>query len=121
MTLEELLQHFKTQHNIDLTMVASGLSLIYAPHLIKKRHSRKRNATKVRQSGTSRLCFSRNRLEFCSRISEIYETVTKSKVPEHVRSLVLDVMGDDPEGNDIDDLPYLKYTFRHADQEMVDS
>lgn len=36
MTLEELLEYFKTQHKIDVTMVASGLSLLYAPHFIKK-------------------------------------------------------------------------------------
>jgi len=35
MTLEELLEHFKTDHKIVLTMLANGMSLIYAPHLIK--------------------------------------------------------------------------------------
>lgn len=53
-------------------------------------------------------------MEFRSRVSEIYETVTKSKISKHVRTLVLDVMGNDLEGNDIDDLPYLKYTFRQT-------
>ena len=43
-----------------------------------------------------------------SRISEIYETVTKRKIPPHVRSLVLDISCEDSDGNDID-VPYVKY------------
>lgn len=46
------------------------------------------------------------------RISDIYETATKTKIPDHVRSLILDMMFEDLEGNDIEDVPYLKYTFR---------
>jgi hypothetical protein len=49
-----------------------------------------------------------------SRISDIYETVTKAKIPAHVRSLILDIMCEDLEGNDIEDVPYLKYTFRQT-------
>ncbi len=47
-----------------------------------------------------------------SRICELFETVTKSKIPAHVRSLTLDMLCDDLEGNDVEDVPYIKYTFR---------
>jgi ubiquitin-activating enzyme E1 len=43
------------------------------------------------------------------RISKIYETVTKTKIAPHIRSLVFDIMCEDLEGNDIDDVPYVKY------------
>jgi hypothetical protein len=38
--------------------------------------------------------------------------VTKSKIPAHVRSLTLDMLCDDLEGNDVEDVPYIKYTFK---------
>jgi hypothetical protein len=38
--------------------------------------------------------------------------VTKKTIPPHVRSLILDLMCEDLEGNDIEDVPYIKYTFR---------
>ncbi|CAF1556916.1 unnamed protein product, partial [Rotaria sordida] len=45
-------------------------------------------------------------------VSEIYETLTNTKIPSHVRSLVLDFTCEDLEGNDIEDVPYIRYTFR---------
>jgi hypothetical protein len=38
--------------------------------------------------------------------------VTKTKIPPHVRSLTLDMLCDDLEGKDVEDVPYIKYTFR---------
>lgn len=49
---------------------------------------------------------------FFQRITDLFETVTKSKIPPHVRSLTLDMLCDDLEGNDVEDVPYIKYTFR---------
>lgn len=49
---------------------------------------------------------------FFQRISEIYESVTNTKIPDHVHSLILDMNCEDLDGNDIDDVPYIRYTFR---------
>ena len=38
--------------------------------------------------------------------------VTKTKIPDHVRSLIFDFTCEDLEGNDVEDAPYIKYTFR---------
>ena len=45
-------------------------------------------------------------------ITEVYERVTNTKIPNQVCSLALDIMAEDFDGKDIDDLPYIRYTFR---------
>ncbi len=51
-------------------------------------------------------------IESIFRITELYEIATKAKIPDYVRSLILDIMCQDLEGNNVDDVPYLKLTFR---------
>ncbi|CAF1177016.1 unnamed protein product [Adineta steineri] len=74
-------------------MLSSGLSLLYAPHLLRQP----------------------NRAQDLKRkVSELYETVTKSKIPSHVHSLVLDFMCKDLEGNDVEDVPFIKYKLQKS-------
>ena len=91
MTLEELIEYFKKTHKLAPNMISAGMSVIYSPHFM-------RQASKAQ--------------DMKRKISELYETVTKSKIPPHVRSLTLDMLCDDLEGNDVEDVPYIKYTFR---------
>ncbi|CAF1389399.1 unnamed protein product [Rotaria sp. Silwood1] len=72
-------------------MVSAGMSVIYSPHF-------------MRQTSKAQ--------DMKRKISDLFETVTKSKIPAHVRSLTLDMLCDDLEGNDVEDVPYIKYTFR---------
>ncbi|CAF1176997.1 unnamed protein product [Adineta steineri] len=93
MTLEELIEYFKKEHKLVVTMLSSGLSLLYAPHLLRQP----------------------NRAQDLKRkVSELYETVTKSKIPSHVHSLVLDFMCEDLEGNDVEDVPFIKYKLQKS-------
>ncbi|CAF1276826.1 unnamed protein product [Adineta ricciae] len=86
-TLEQFLEHIKTKYNLTPTMLSSGLCLLY-------------NTYMMRQPGKAE--------DLKRKISEVYETVTKRKIPPHVRSLVLDISCEDSDGNDID-VPYVKY------------
>ncbi|CAF4309352.1 unnamed protein product, partial [Adineta steineri] len=38
----------------------------------------------------------------------------KSKIPSHVHSLVLDFMCEDLEGNDVEDVPFIKYKLQKS-------
>jgi ubiquitin-activating enzyme E1 len=91
MTLEELIEYFKSEHKLVPSMISAGMSVIYSPHFM-------RQASKPQ--------------DMKRKISELFETVTKSKIPAHVRSLTLDMLCDDLEGNDVEDVPYIKYTFK---------
>ncbi|CAF1423228.1 unnamed protein product [Adineta steineri] len=91
MTLEELIEHFKHEHKLAPNMISAGMSVIYSPHFM-------RQTSKVQ--------------DMKRKISELFETVTKTKIPAHVRSLTLDMLCEDLEGNDVEDVPYIKYTFR---------
>jgi len=88
LTLEEFLEYFKKEHKLSPTMISTGLSVIYAPHFMKQ--ASRANDMK-------------------RKISEVYESVTKTIIPPHVRALIFDIMCEDLEGNDIEDLPYIKY------------
>jgi ubiquitin-activating enzyme E1 len=91
LTLEELIEYFKREHKLAPNMVSAGMSVIYSPHF-------------MRQSSKAQ--------DMKRKISELFETVTKTKIPAHVRALTLDMLCDDLEGNDVEDVPYIKYTFR---------
>jgi ubiquitin-activating enzyme E1 len=91
MTLEELIEYFKREHKLAPNMISAGMSVIYSPHF-------------MRQTSKTQ--------DMKRKISELFETVTKSKIPPHVRSLTLDMLCDDLEGKDVEDVPYIKYTFR---------
>ncbi|CAF1279762.1 unnamed protein product [Rotaria sordida] len=91
MTLEEFIEYFKREHKLVPNMISAGMSVIYSPHF-------------MRQTSKTQ--------DMKRKISELFETVTRTKIPAHVRSLTLDMLCDDLEGNDVEDVPYIKYTFR---------
>ncbi|CAF4191462.1 unnamed protein product [Rotaria sp. Silwood2] len=91
MILEEFLEYFKNEYKLVVTMLATGLTVLYSPHFMKQ----------ASRAGDMK-----------RKISEIYATATNTNIPSHVRSLVLDFTCEDLEGNDIDDVPYIRYTFR---------
>lgn len=49
---------------------------------------------------------------FIRRVSEIYERISNKKIPDHVRSLILDLSCDDIDGNEIENVPSVNYAFR---------
>jgi len=89
MTVEELIEYFKKEHKFTITMLSAGMSVIYSPHFMRKKGQ-----------------------DMTKKISELYAIVTKKEIPSHVKSLVLDMLCEDFDKNDVDDVPYIKYTFR---------
>ncbi|CAF4912178.1 unnamed protein product [Rotaria sp. Silwood1] len=91
MTLEEFIEYFKHEHKLVPNMVSAGMSVIYCPHFIRQ--------TSIAQ-------------DMKRKISELFEMVTKTKIPASVRCLTLVMLCADLEGNDVKDVPYIKYIFR---------
>lgn len=91
LTVEGLIEYFKKNHGLVPTMISAGMSVIYSPHF-------------MRQSNKAQ--------DMKRKITDLYETVTKGKIPAHVRSLTLDMLCEDNDGNDVDDVPYIKFTFK---------
>ncbi|CAJ0755253.1 721_t:CDS:10 [Entrophospora sp. SA101] len=80
LTLQEFLDHFKNQHELDVTMLSCGVSMLYSFFLMgKKREERLR-----------------------MRISRLIETISKKPVPPHVRALVLEMCVNDRNEEDVE-------------------
>jgi len=76
-TLGEVLAQFQAEHNLTITMMSCGVSMIYSSFTAKAKME-----ARLRQN-----------------LKQVYEEVTKKPLPPHVRSLVLEVCCDDAEGN----------------------
>ena len=92
-------------------MISAGMSVIYSPHFMRKESKAQDMKRKYEFLCLWNVLFTFSYV-FLFRISELFEAVTRSKIPAHVCSLTLDMLCNDLEGNDVDDVPYIKYTFR---------
>ena len=128
LSLEELIEYFKVsiRHQSSFILNARCWPLDnsqtssndgfgrYVRHLQSIFHAADEQSSRYE----TKVCFHRrlndvSNLFFSStRISDLFETVTKSKLPPHVRSLTLDMLVEDLEGNEVEDVPYIKYTFK---------
>lgn len=86
MTLQELLDHFADEYNLEVTMLSCGVCILYSFFLNKAKLKARRNMT----------------------MKAIVEEVTKEKVEDHVKNLVFDICADDAEGEDVE-FPYVMY------------
>ncbi|KAH9469643.1 hypothetical protein MJO28_004497 [Puccinia striiformis f. sp. tritici] len=97
-TLQELIDFFKNEKKLEVTMLSSGVSMLYSSFMAKK---------KVEE-----------RLKM--KMSELVETVSKKPVPAHVKAMIFEVMVNktepDQAANDDDDddveVPYIKIRIR---------
>ena len=87
-TLGELLNIFQTQHRISITMLSYGSSMLYG-------------FVRSKEVIAERLKMS---------ISKLVESVSKKTISAHQRSLVLEMLAEDLEGNDIE-VPYIVVNF----------
>lgn len=82
LTLQELIDLFKNEHNLEVTMLTCGVSLLYSAFMPKKdRKSMK--------------------------ISRIVEQVTNKPIPSHAQSIVLEMCVNDQSGEDVE-VPYVR-------------
>ncbi|KAN0062349.1 E1 ubiquitin-activating protein [Thecaphora frezii] len=80
MRLEEFIKLFKERHGLEISMISSGVSMLFSAFLpAKKREERLK-----------------------MRMSELIETVSKKPIPAHAQRVIVEVMADDLEGEDVE-------------------
>ncbi|GAA6062612.1 hypothetical protein JCM10212_002206 [Sporobolomyces blumeae] len=89
LTLEELIAKFKTEHKLEITMLSSGVSMLYSSWMPKKKLD--------------------ERLKMP--MSQLVETISRKPIPEHVKDIVCEIMCNDENDEDVE-VPYLKIRIR---------
>lgn len=82
--LSDLIKHFQENEALDITMLSYGVSLLYASFFPPKKLKERLNLT----------------------ITELVKFITKSDVPPHVRTMILEICADDKVGEDVE-VPYI--------------
>ncbi|EPQ25827.1 uncharacterized protein PFL1_06924 [Pseudozyma flocculosa PF-1] len=80
MVLKDFIEHFKSQHGLEISMISSGVSMLFSAFLPPKKRD--------------------ERLKM--RMSELIETVSKKPIPAHATRVIVEVMADDAEGEDVE-------------------
>lgn len=85
MTLAELIERFEQDQGLQLTMISCGSTLLYASFSPPKKLAERMPL----------------------HISELYESVSKRRVPPGERTLQLEICADDKEDEEVEDLPFV--------------
>ncbi|KAK9701765.1 E1 ubiquitin-activating protein [Basidiobolus ranarum] len=88
-TLQEFLDHFKREHDLEVTMVSSGVSMLYSFFMPKKKLEERKNM----------------------KFSKLVETVSRKEIPSHVRALIVEVCVNDRDGEDVE-VPYVRIAIK---------
>ncbi|ETW83841.1 hypothetical protein HETIRDRAFT_34260 [Heterobasidion irregulare TC 32-1] len=83
-TLKEMVEWFRTQHKLDISMVSQGVSMLWSSFIGKKK--------------------SDERLPM--KFSHLVEHVSKKPVPAHVKNFIVEVMVMDEDGEDVE-VPFI--------------
>ncbi|QSL66802.1 hypothetical protein MERGE_001189 [Pneumocystis wakefieldiae] len=83
-TLQELLLHFKNNEGLTITMLSSGVSLLYASFFPEKKHQERRPL----------------------RLTQLIELVSKKPILENKKTILLEICADDEQGEDVE-VPYI--------------
>ncbi|CDF88691.1 BN860_16182g1_1 [Zygosaccharomyces bailii CLIB 213] len=82
--LSDLIKHFQEKEKLDITMLSYGVSLLYASFFPPKKLKERLNL----------------------RITELVKFITKTEVPPHVHTMILEICVDDVDGEDVE-VPYI--------------
>ncbi|GAA5909138.1 E1 ubiquitin-activating protein UBA1 [Sporobolomyces salmoneus] len=89
LTLQQLVDKFKSEHKLEITMLSSGVSMLYSSWMPKKKLEER----------------------LAMPMSQLVETVSRKPIPEHVRDIVCEIMVNDDQDEDVE-VPYLKIRIR---------
>ncbi len=88
-TLREFIDLFQKQHQLEVTMLSSGVSMLYSFFMPKKKLEERMNM----------------------KMSELVENVSKKKLPPHTKSIVVEMCVNDAEGEDVE-VPYVRVVIK---------
>jgi len=89
-TLQQFIDYFKQKHNLEVTMVSSGVSMIYSFFMSKDKLAERMN----------------------KKLSEVVAMVTKQPLPENKNTLTFEICVNRLEDDEEVDVPFVKYTYR---------
>lgn len=88
-TLQEFIDYFKREQGLEVSMVSSGVSMLYNSFLNPKKMEERKGL----------------------RMSELIEQVSKKALPKYARYQVMEIMCDDEAGEDVE-VPYVRVEVR---------
>ncbi|KAI0732993.1 ubiquitin activating enzyme [Fomitopsis betulina] len=83
-TLQDIVNWFRKEHNLEITMVSQGVSMLWSSFIGKKK--------------------SEERLPM--KFSKLVELISKKQIPAHTKHLIVEIMVCDEEGEDVE-VPFL--------------
>lgn len=87
-TLGDLIKKFQDDEGLTITMLSSGSTLLYASFLIAKHKPRLQMP-----------------------LSKVLETVAKKPIGDHVKTIILEILAEDSEGEEVEDIPFVAVHF----------
>ena len=89
-TLEEFIQHFETEYNLDVSMISHGVSILFSFFANKKKLAERMKM----------------------KMSEVVESVTKKELPANQLFITFEIIANDLDSDEEVELPYVKFRFR---------
>ena len=89
-TLQEFIQHFETEYNLDVSMIIHGVSILFSFFANKKKLAERMKM----------------------KMSEVVESVTKKELPPNQLFITMELIANDLETDEEVELPYVKFRFR---------
>ena len=88
-------------------MISSGVSLIYSGFMMNERKKAERLAMELVYCSFFIIIFITTYCTFC-RVKEAIETVSKIRIPDWQKAVVIEIMAEDQDNEDVD-TPYIRY------------